>query len=270
MASRWTAAQFLIRGLVALALATANACVYVATEDPGPPSYAMPPDPTSRLGTLLEADTSTGHALVVDDPHLALTARLDLIESAEQTVDVQYFIWQNDPSGILVIDRLLRAADRGVRISVVTNSLASNDVVIAHAAYARYRQLILDTGVELYEFRGDPAMMEDDPAENFSLHPKFMIFDDDTVFLGSLNLDPRSLYLNTELGVVLRSESLAAELRRSFGKLTSPDNAWQVTTTPQGLQWESSAGVMTEQPAKSAWQRFRSSLMMMLPVSKQL
>jgi len=515
--------------LVILTL-SATGCVYVAQVEQGPASYAIDPDPDSRLGRMLtgagtgpgtEPGTKPGtkpdkesgtapalHALVIDDARLALTVRLDLIDVADSTLDVQYFIWQNDASGILAIDRILAAGDRGVRvraliddvqlegfvsrlsalgnhpnieirifnpfsvrlgfqfglfrlaefaidgnrlnhrmhnklmvtdnqlailggrnvgddyfglstrrnfidtdlllsgapvqelsagfddywnsgwavpvealidlhmvpddlvslrarirerlqdfpeltalvdgeriqqtvlalrsaheiddaisvvddpdvgwgdqpdeiaarltdvalsaerevlivspylvltpnllgiadaltargvkISVITNSLASNDVVIAHAAYARFRQTILDAGVALYEFRGDPEMMAGDPAEDFSLHSKYIVFDDDTVFIGSLNLDPRSLYLNTELGVVLKSESLATELKNSFGELISPANAWRVFSTEEGLRWESAAGTLTRQPAKNDWQHFRSRLMMLLPVSNQL
>ena len=108
-------------------------------------------------------------------------------------------------------------------MQVVTNSLESNDVVIAHAAYARYRGTILGTGTDLYEFRGDPEIARDDIAEDISLHSKYILFDDDTVFLGSLNLDPRSLYLNTELGVILKSPSLADELSAEFERLTNAE-----------------------------------------------
>ena len=160
--------------------------------------------------------------------------------------------------------------ERGVRIRVITNSLASNDVVIAHAAYARYRKTIIDAGVELYEFRGDPEMMAGDRADEFSLHSKYIVFDGHTVFVGSLNLDPRSLYLNTELGIVVESPTLAAELEASFEKLIAPENAWRVLFTEDGFRWLSGAGVIDEQPAKSGWQRFRSNLMMLLPVSNQL
>jgi len=175
---------------------------------------------------------------------------------------------------LVLTDRLLAVGqqlhDRGVTTRVITNSLASNDVVIANAAYARFRRTILETGADLYEFRGDPAMMRGDRAKNFSLHSKYILFDDDRIFVGSLNLDPRSLHLNTELGVLLRSQSLASELRDYFGELTSPDNAWRVEEQGGRVIWRSSAGTMDRQPAKSGWQRFRSWLMMLLPVTNQL
>ena len=165
----------------------------------------------------------------------------------------------------------LTLRERGVEVKVVTNSLASNDVVIAHAAYARFRETILETGVELYEFRGDPALAVDVyPASDYSLHSKFIVFDDEEVFIGSMNLDPRSLYLNTELGIVLRSPELAADLRDAFETFVDPENAWQVIAEPEGIRWSSSAGTVERPPAKGWWQDFRSRLLMLLPVSNQL
>jgi putative cardiolipin synthase len=226
------------------------------------------------------SDLLAGHELadvqpVVDDPDVSWGEQPDEIagQLTEVALSAEREVLIVSPYLVLT-PNLLEIAEtlngRGVRIRVITNSLASNDVVIAHAAYARYRQTILDFGVELYEFRGDPEMMTGDLAEDFCLHSKYIIFDDDTVFTGSLNLDPRSLYLNTELGVVLRSTSLAAELRQSFERLISPENAWRVVSTPDGLRWLSAAGTLDEQPAKSSWQSFRSRMMMLLPVSSQL
>lgn len=491
-----------------LCLLILGGCVYVSQVERGPESHALAPNVDSRLGRLLRTEDGLGRAMVIGDPRLALTARLDLIESAESSIDVQYFIWQNDPSGILLIDRLLAAADRGVRVRalvddvqleglvpkinaitghpnievrifnpfsvrfgmqfhlfrlaefaidgnrlnhrmhnkllvadnqaaimggrnvgddyfgwsqernfvdtdlalsgpvvpglsagfdtywnsgwavpsdgllqlgltgveldavrarieqrlaehpeltelivadrirtlavqlrgahrlqearpvvddpdvawgerpdevadvlielaqasesqilivspylvltppllelgrslndrgvevrVITNSLASNDVVIAHAAYARFRGAILDAGTELYEFHGDAQIARQDAAEHVSLHAKYILFDEDIVFLGSLNLDPRSLYLNTELGVVLRSASLVDELRSEFARLTDDENAWRVIQSESGFEWRSGETILHRQPAKSDWQRFRSWLMMFLPLTGQI
>ena len=110
----------------------------------------------------------------------------------------------------------------------------------------------------------------DDPAEDISLHSKYIIFDDEVVFVGSLNLDPRSLYLNTELGAVLNSPALAEQLRESFLTMIEPDNAWRVLSTPEGLRWQSSAGTFEEEPAKSGWQRFRNWFYSLIPLSGQL
>jgi putative cardiolipin synthase len=212
---------------------------------------------------------------VIDDPDVGWSERPDEIAAdlTEIALTAQREVLIVSPyliptANLLEIARTL--IDRGVKITVLTNSLASNDVVIAHASYARYRKGLIEAGVDLYEMRGDPEIANDDIAENISLHSKYIIFDDDIVFIGSMNLDPRSLYVNTELGVVLESPELADSLRESFQTWIGPENAWRVTSTPDGLRWQSSAGVVDRQPAKGSWQRWRSRLLSLLPVSSQL
>ena len=117
--------------------------------------------------------------------------------------------------------------------------------------------------------RADAALPGHGPARR-SFHSKYIVFDHNRVFIGSLNLDPRSLYLNTELGVVLESTSLADALRESFNLKILPDNAWQVRYSPEGIRWHSSAGTLDEQPATGNWQRFLDTLMGLLPVTHQL
>lgn len=218
---------------------------------------------------LLDAST------VIDDPSVRWFDRPDEIaaELTEVAMNVQREVLIISPylvptENMFEIARKLRK--RGVKITAVTNSLATNDVVLAHAAYAQYRQSIVDAGVELYEMRGDPALAENEDAKHKSLHSKYILFDDDVVFIGSMNLDPRSLYLNTELGVVLRSPELADALRDSFHVLINPENSWRVRNTAEGLRWESSAGIVDEEPAQSEWQRFEGNMMKILPVSDQL
>jgi putative cardiolipin synthase len=102
------------------------------------------------------------------------------------------------------------------------------------------------------------------------MHAKYMLFDDRTVFLGSMNMDPRSLYLNTELGVMLESMDLVATLRRSFDAMTRPENAYVVVNTADGIVWQAGDEVLTSEPAHSLWQRVVFRLMQLLPLSNQL
>jgi len=159
---------------------------------------------------------------------------------------------------------------RGVKVSVLTNSLASNDVVIAQAAYSRMRKEILDTGVQIYELKGDPAIAEGQAVTSMSMHSKYILLDDDTVFIGSQNLDPRSLYINTELGVIIKSKELRSEIKRSFNQLVMPENAWRVEQSADGFIWRSSDAVLKKEPARNAWQQFQHSVMKLIPISGQL
>ena len=107
---------------------------------------------------------------------------------------------------------------RGVRVTVLTNSLAATDVGAVHAGYQRYRKALLEAGVRLYELK--PEAIEHERAKRgggisgsrASLHAKTFVFDRRAVFIGSLNLDPRSIQLNTEIGLVCESAPLAEDL----------------------------------------------------------
>ncbi|KAF1026796.1 MAG: Cardiolipin synthase C [Burkholderia plantarii] len=102
---------------------------------------------------------------------------------------------------------------RGVRVAVLTNSLAATDAVAVQAGYAPYRVPLLERGVELYEFRAEqPAGTQwrmFGSRSRASLHAKAYVVDRSTLVIGSLNLDPRSAFLNTELALVIRSPQLS-------------------------------------------------------------
>jgi putative cardiolipin synthase len=99
---------------------------------------------------------------------------------------------------------------RNVRVRVLTNSLASNDMLAAHSGYAKTRRRLLENGMELYELRPDTDAFRSgwsllsgrSPA---ALHAKAMAFDREAVFIGSFNLDPRSAVINTEAGLYIES-----------------------------------------------------------------
>lgn len=105
---------------------------------------------------------------------------------------------------------------RGVRVRVLTNSLASNDAPLAHVGYARYRKQLLAIGVELYELKAsgetDRRIVGSGPPSRSSLHAKTLVMDQRLLVVGTMNLDLRSALQNTEAGIVIRSNALSAEL----------------------------------------------------------
>jgi len=230
------------------------------------------PSPLQRLA---DAPGLDGAETLIDDPAVSWFDRPDQIarELTGTALSARRRVLVVSPYLVLT-PGLLEVADEltanGVEIRVLTNSLASNDVVVAHAAYARFRRKLLDAGVELFEFREDSTINPPNGDAYSSLHSKYIVFDDDVVFIGSMNLDPRSLYINTELGIVLRSRALARQFTDDFERLTNPDNAWRVYDTPEGLRWTSSRGVLEQQPARSDWQRTRAALYSLLPLAGQL
>ncbi|MFC7608338.1 phospholipase D-like domain-containing protein [Teichococcus aestuarii] len=105
-------------------------------------------------------------------------------------------------AGMRVLEDLVR---RGVRVTVITNSLAATDVVAVHAGYARYRPRLVELGIDLYELKRSGAHGSGVfGSRGASLHTKALMVDRDLVFVGSFNLDPRSANLNTEMGAVAR------------------------------------------------------------------
>jgi putative cardiolipin synthase len=108
--------------------------------------------------------------------------------------------------------------ENGVRVTVLTNSLAATDVAAVHAGYRRYREDLLAEGVQLYEFKPVAAGADAANKKQFfgsskaSLHAKTFVFDRERVFVGSMNLDPRSVNLNTEIGVLCDSAAIANQV----------------------------------------------------------
>jgi putative cardiolipin synthase len=144
---------------------------------------------------------------------------------------------------------LVRLVEAGVRVAVLTNSLAATDVAAVHSGYARYRRALLAGGVELYELKPIGEDHDFNPlagSSGASLHAKSFCQDGELVFVGSLNLDPRSVLINTEQGVVVRSRELAREFVEHFTLGTSPAMSWRVRLDGAGkLVWESVQGGRT-------------------------
>jgi len=162
-----------------------------------------------------------------------------------------------------------RAAGRRVRI--LTTSLEASKDPLAQAGYMRYRVLLLESGVELFEIRARPGSRRGSGESkrltrtgNYGLHAKLMAFDDDAVFVGSMNLDQRSRWLNTEDGLVVHSSELAHETLRRFDAMTEPQNAYGVRLDPgprgrKRLLWSTEedgrAVTYDREPARSLWER---------------
>ena len=170
------------------------------------------------------------------------------------------------------VEFLAGLVSRGVRVIVVSNSLASTNHTSVHAVYARYRKPLLKQGVELYELR--PHVDSTDTSTTLTLHSKIAVVDREKLFVGSFNLDPRSLYLNTEMGLAVDSTELAGEMSRSI--LDSlPEIAYKLELSPKGrLQWLLRTGsgdeVITTEPKTTWWRRFKTRLMSFLPIEGQM
>lgn len=154
---------------------------------------------------------------------------------------------------------------RGVRVRILTNSLASNDVGLVHAGYMRYREALLRAGVELYEFKPTPAELAQRDkrwtgSSAASLHAKTMAVDGRRLFVGSFNVDPRSVKLNTEMGVLIDNPALANMLAEGFDQAVA-EQAYRLSLVDGELRWHDptpgdDAGEYSREPLTTWWQRF--------------
>lgn len=170
-------------------------------------------------------------------------------------------------------------ASRGVRVGVLTNSLAATDVAFAHSGYARRRHALLQGGVELYELRPTAwshAYRDEGGlglgASRASLHSKAQILDRREVFVGSFNLGPRSANINTELGVFVSDPRLVEEVYTLYRASIDPALSYRVERDSNGrLRWYGDGEtVYTSEPKAGLWRRFVAGLARLLPVESQL
>lgn len=217
-----------------------------------------------------------------------------LLPAAQREVLIlsPYFVPHD--AGVQMLGDLAR---RGVRVAVVTNSMASTDAVAVQAGYSPYRTPLLENGVELYEFR--PLQREaprlfvgSGSHSRASLHAKLYVIDRRTLVVGSMNFDPRSAYLNTELALFIDSPQLAGEATSLITKAMSPDVSYRVTlATPEenarlrtigapvsGLVWTASeqAGGAPQlrtwsfDPEGGLFRNMLTGLFLLLPIDSQL
>jgi len=159
----------------------------------------------------------------------------------------------------------------GVDVRVLTNSLAATDVWLVHAGYMKYRRPLLEHGVRLYELRPEAAGVKGARSSGLgigssraSLHAKTFVFDRTSVFIGSVNLDPRSLDQNTEVGVLVNSPELAGEVAALFDRWASPALAYEVTKGKNGrLEW---TGGFTGEPGAGFWRPVGARFFSHLPI----
>jgi putative cardiolipin synthase len=162
-------------------------------------------------------------------------------------------------------------SDRGVRVRMLTNSLASHDVPAVNSHYEPWRDDFINAGVELYELRADAAIQSivDVPpveGEFIGLHTKAVVVDRNKVFIGSMNFDPRSFNINTEAGAFVESPGLANALAEVMERDMAPENAWQVFLNDKGKPyWVNSDETLDSQPARSGSQRVMNQIFKIFP-----
>ena len=190
-------------------------------------------------------------ALLVDKPtKIAPENPLDESDRDDNVVDGVLNIVTRAQKEVLIISpyfvpgpRMMEVfttlRQRGVRVRVLTNSLASNDAPLAHVGYARYRQPLLEAGDELFEMRAEGKTQQrffgSTPDSRASLHTKALVIDSRLLVVGSMNLDLRSQLQNTELGMVIRSRKLSAAMEAAIDQ--SLDDSYELSLQDGQLRW---------------------------------
>lgn len=224
-----------------------------------------------------------GHAAVaVDDPQKLRTppgrgpyvvgeALFGAMRKAEHEVLVLTPYFVPEDYGATFFEDLVR---RGVRVRIVTNSLASTNHPYVHGAYERYRRRLLAAGVEFHEVRADAPRLNGVGDRPLTMHTKRTVVDGRVLFVGSSNIDPRSIRQNSEIGLIIESAALAAHvLERIEAQVT--DYAFSVSADEHGaLRWRFEGAERSEllyrEPPAGAWARLLAVLAAWLPIESQL
>ena len=254
--------------------------------DEGHYPYAIEQDIERSLAEIGEAEEKlvwASGSIIWDNPEKTLAAEdnAQIITSLMQklptvahslTIESAYFVVQK--RGVEALKQLVA---RGVAVRVLTNSLVSNDVLAAHAGHATYRKQLLQAGVAVYELRPDSAVIrkswQGEPSAG--LHTKTFVFDNQSLFIGSFNLDPRSANINTEAGVYVESPELSARLLAHMDEGVLPENSYRVTLDDDGkLLWttviDGAEVTFDKDPLSTFGQRFMSGFISIMPVHSQL
>lgn len=177
--------------------------------------------PVSVVADVPEKFSGSGKPLVAD----ALSGLAD--ESRKEIlIESAYFVPANR-----TFDRMEQRLGDGVAIRALTNSLSSTNQVASHAGYVKHRKDLLRSGVTMHELRthGDASLFGFlTRGSRAGIHTKAVVFDRERVFVGTFNLDPRSADLNTEIGLLVESPALSAEIAKFIEQGMQPDRSWRV------------------------------------------
>jgi len=208
--------------------------------------------------------------------HEALHRKLQTLEK-ELLIESAYFVVRER-----AVEATKKMVEKGVRVRILTNSLASNDVVAAHGGYASGRKRLIENGAEIYELRPDAVSSTVKEKSHIiggksiaALHTKAIVFDRESVFVGSYNLDTRAAEINTEMGLYVESPELAGQVVAYMDEGVLPQNSYRVQLDDDGnLVWitekDGQEVRYTNEPESTFWQRFVAGFVKMLGIEDQL
>ncbi|MFA0546133.1 phospholipase D family protein [Vibrio splendidus] len=168
--------------------------------------------------------------------------------------------------------------NKGVEIKALTNSMASNDLVTNHSAYAGRRYDMLEHGIDLFELKPESKLCEAStqdaskcaPETAYGLHAKSVVFDRSIASIGSFNFNLRSTYLNTESVLIIENKEIAEMLAKTIEQAMSDDNSWRLELEDGDVYWYSGDQSWDSEPETGKWERMQSGFLQLLPIEKYL
>ncbi|MDN3702539.1 phospholipase D family protein [Vibrio artabrorum] len=168
--------------------------------------------------------------------------------------------------------------NEGVEIKALTNSMASNDLVTNHSAYAGRRYDMLENGIDLFELKPESKLCEAStqdvskcaPDTAYGLHAKSVVFDRSIASIGSFNFNLRSTYLNTESVLIIENKAIAETLADTIEQAMSEDNSWRLELKDGDVYWYSGEQSWDSEPETGKWERMQSGFLQLLPIEKYL
>jgi len=202
---------------------------------------------------------------------LATDLREVLLSAEKEVVFISpYYV--PGAGGVQLVRNLV---DKEVRVIILTNSLASSNHVPVHSGYARYRKDVIRAGAELYEARANAARELSDTDEGpntLTLHTKAFLIDRRYLFVGSMNLDPRSIEINAEMGLLIDSGEMVSDMTNDLDQSLS-NIAYRVLLNEKGkLEWHGRINgeevIETKEPLTSTWLRLKAWFFKIAPESQ--
>lgn len=193
--------------------------------------------------------------------------RLDLVSA--------YFV-----PGRAGTDHFRKVQKSGAQVTILTNAFETTDVVVVHAGYSKYRKALLEAGITLYELKPQDAPARGQKELSItgssasSLHAKTLAADEDRIFIGSFNFDPRSTYLNCEMGFLIASQSMAKYLSDTL-RTKAAASSFRVVLDNGELRWIETAQdgtqiVHDEEPGMTLGARILIAILGWLPIEWML
>lgn len=158
-----------------------------------------------------------------------------MVENAQEQIVIQspYLVMSSAAQELF-----RQAIKRGVTVRINTNSLASTDNIQAFSGYRNQRKQLIKMGIDIYEYKPDPQIRQQlvhssftarEKTPVFAIHAKTMVVDNNIVYIGTFNFDPRSENLNTEVGVIVSESNLANAVQAAIEADMRPENSWNAS-----------------------------------------